>query len=124
MQLDSKQHVDFSHFIPGTQLDGMDANTFTQLQDMFDNIPEMYGTDGLGDNCPVALHYHLGCSEWYVRELDPETGDAFGYAILNGDTQNAEYGDFSLPELASLGATLDLDWDRKTTMGNVLQGLR
>jgi hypothetical protein len=41
-----------------------------------------------------------GGSDWYITELDKETNEAFGYAILNGDTQNSEFGYMNLNEFA------------------------
>jgi len=42
-------------------------------------------------------------SQWWLCEYDPEQGIAFGFAVLVGDTINAEFGYFSpLGELESL----------------------
>lgn len=49
----------------------------------------------------VYLHFFIGNSDWYVCEFDGE--DLFcGYAILNGDHLNAEWGYFSLSELREI----------------------
>jgi hypothetical protein len=64
-------------------------------------IPALYGTE----NIPVAekvihLHYFCGSADWYITELDPETGEAFGWAeILSG---GGEWGYAYLTELATL----------------------
>lgn len=65
-------------------------------------IPAIYGTE----DTPCAekivhLHYFVGACDWYVVELDAETGEAFGYANL-GDDQNAEWGYISLAELSTI----------------------
>lgn len=80
-------------------------------------MPVTYEQDGLGDAAIVNLHYFTGNSDWYITEKDKSgrgTEQAFGYAILNGDTDNAELGYISINELTSIGAELDLYWDSKT----------
>lgn len=47
------------------------------------------------------IHYFIGSSDWYVCEVD-EDNVGFGYAILNGDIQNAEYGYIDLNEVTTL----------------------
>lgn len=47
------------------------------------------------------IHYFIGSSDWYVCEVD-EDNVGFGFAILNGDIQNAEYGYIDLNEVTTL----------------------
>lgn len=47
------------------------------------------------------IHYFIGSSDWYVCEVD-EDNVGFGFAIINGDTQNAEYGYIDLNEVTTL----------------------
>lgn len=67
-------------------------------------IPELYETE---EQPPadklIYLHFFIGGSDWYVAEYD---GDDlfFGYAILNGDTQNSEWGYISFGELKAINA--------------------
>jgi hypothetical protein len=46
----------------------------------------------------IFLHFFIGGSDWYVAEFD---GDNlfFGYVVLNGDSECAEWGYFSFSEL-------------------------
>lgn len=65
-------------------------------------IPKLYETE----NVPLAekiiyLHFFLGSCDWYIAEYDGEDL-FFGYAILNGDRDNAEWGYISLSELKDL----------------------
>ncbi len=67
-----------------------------------DRIPRLYDTE----NQPIAekliyLHFFIGGCDWYIAEYD---GDDifFGYAILNGDLLNAEWGYISFSELKSV----------------------
>jgi len=81
-------------------------------------IPRLYETESipLKDKI-VHMHFFiLGC-DWYVTEFDGED-IFFGYAILNSDHQNAEWGYISLKELKELsinGIEIDreLHWEPK-----------
>ncbi len=68
----------------------------------FRNIPKLYGTEHemLADKI-VHAHFFIGGCDWYVIEWDGED-ICWGFAILNGDIQNAEFGYFSLDELKSI----------------------
>ena len=85
------------------------------IQDManrIDHIPIIYETEGNGE-AQCVLHYFdtLGSADWYVFELDLETGEAFGFTTLSGDIADpyAEFGYFDLSELCKMARTnLDL----------------
>ena len=47
---------------------------------------------------PCLLHYFNPTSDWYISELQKD-GSAFGYTVLNGDTENAEWGYIDIGEL-------------------------
>lgn len=93
------------------------------LSKLIKKMPESYETDGQGDKAVAFLHYFKNASDWYITERDKgdpndevqgEQLQAFGYAILNGDKQNAEAGYISIKELIGLGVELDLYWTPKT----------
>lgn len=66
-------------------------------------IPPLYATEEVPkDEKVVFARFFLSTSEWFICELDPETGIAFGFACLGGDTLNAEMGYVSLFELEGL----------------------
>jgi hypothetical protein len=77
--------------------------------------PALYSTENTPlEQTVIAAHYFIGGNDWYIAEYDPETGTAFGYTCLNMDTDNAEWGYVSLPELeqvrlGSLGAVIERD---------------
>ena len=79
-------------------------------------IPELYATDGLGlGDKLIYLHFFLGGCDWYVAEFDGEDR-FFGFAILNNNQHNAEWGYFSLQELRDLKVGMleiytDKHWD-------------
>jgi hypothetical protein len=80
------------------------------LEKLISTVPVTYEQDGEGDSAIVYLHYfHAGC-DWYITEKDieGEVQQAFGFAILNGDRDNAELGYISIAELVGNGAELDL----------------
>jgi hypothetical protein len=65
-------------------------------------VPRLYETE----NVPlkeklIYLHFFIGGSDWYIAEYDGENL-FFGYAILNGDEDMAEWGYVSFKELRDL----------------------
>ncbi len=68
-------------------------------QEQLAKIPKLYETE----NIPlkeklIYLHFFIGACDWYVAEYDGE--ELFwGYTILNGDFEMAEWGYFSFEEL-------------------------
>lgn len=93
---------------------------FIEVADTINKMPSTYHTDGQGDKAIAYLHYFKGGSDWYITEKDKGDGaqgaqeQAFGYAILNGDKQNAESGYVSIKELITAGVELDLYWNPKS----------
>ena len=73
---------------------------------MLKTIPALYATEAtpLAEKTLFA-HYFLGACDWYVAELDPETGLAFGHADLGMGLP--EWGYFNLVEME---ATLVHEW--------------
>jgi hypothetical protein len=45
----------------------------------------------------------------YICEYEPETGVMFGFVILNGDLQNAEYGYIDLAQIITI-SVMNLDY--------------
>jgi len=65
-------------------------------------IPKLYETehDPLKDKL-IYLHFFIGGCDWYIAEFD-EDDIFFGFAILNNDLQNAEWGYVSFRELREI----------------------
>jgi hypothetical protein len=65
---------------------------------MLKSIPVLYATEdtSLAEKTPHA-HYFIGGCDWYVAELDHETGFAFGHADLGMGFP--EWGYFDLVEM-------------------------
>ena len=88
---------------------------YNNLLKRFLDIPKLYFQDEKGKNAIVYLHYFSSGSDWYITELDKTTGEAFGYVILNGDTQNSEFGYIDINELvANDSIEIDLYWSLQT----------
>ncbi len=66
-------------------------------------LPKLYETEPtpLQDKI-VHMHFFVGGCDWYVVEYDLKKRIFFGFAILHGDLQDAEWGYFSLDELRKL----------------------
>ena len=77
-------------------------------------IPKLYETENvpLPDKF-IYLHFFLGGSDWYIAEYDGE--DLFwGYAVLNGDYVNAEWGYVSFSEMKAIKINGWLEVDCET----------
>lgn len=73
---------------------------FYPTADVLAKTPPLYGTENMGNaETIIVAHYFTGSSDWWIAEIDQETWEAFGYARLNGDDQNAEWGYVDLTEL-------------------------
>ncbi|MBU0506047.1 DUF2958 domain-containing protein [bacterium] len=64
----------------------------------------------------IHMHFFIGGCDWYATEYDQQDKLFFGFAILNNDLEMAEWGYFSLPELAELKSSFvevdrDLYWN-------------
>lgn len=95
----------------------------TKLADIISVMPGQYQTESIKTPDKIVhLHYFHGGSDWYIIEKDKGSTDdeiegvqyqAFGYVILNGDTQNAEWGYVDLKELIENNVELDFHWEPK-----------
>lgn len=91
--------------LPPLQLKAMEGNTeieeqVKRMNSEADIICELGETDNMKKH-PLFLHYFIGGSDWYICEWDGED-EFFGYAILNNDLHNSEWGYMSRTELLSL----------------------
>ena len=78
-------------------------------------IPKLYETEHtpIQDKL-IYLHCFIGSCDWYIAEFDGED-IFFGFAILNNDLMNAEWGYISFSELKGIniqGVEVDceLEW--------------
>lgn len=86
-------------------------------------LPRLYATEHLPwQQKAIWEHLYFGPSDWYAAEYDPSDRLFFGYAILNDDLQNSEWGYFGLDELKAIsirGFEIDRDllWKPKPAGG-------
>ena len=81
------------------------------------SIPRLYEAEHitLRDKI-IHFHFFIGGCDWYIAEFDSKD-TFFGFTILNGDLQNAEWGYVSFKELKDIkiGGYLEVDhnlyWD-------------
>jgi hypothetical protein len=95
-----------------------------------DRIPRLYQTEDvpLKDKL-IYLHFFIGSCDWFIAEYDGE--DLFwGYAILNGDHDMAEWGYISFTEMKEvkirgwLEIDRDINWQiRKASEINLIRNL-
>jgi hypothetical protein len=62
--------------------------------------PKIGATEGAKEH-PAIFHYFYGGTDIYICEFDSKDL-MFGYTILNGDLQNAEWGYTSLSEITRI----------------------
>ena len=83
--------------------------------DLANKLPMLGSEDGGGTaDKLITAHFFIGGCDWYLTEYDPNDDVAFGYAILNGDLQCAEWGYISIAELRDIkvaGGALEVDFD-------------
>jgi hypothetical protein len=71
-------------------------------KELLETIPRLYETESIPlKEKQIHLHFFIADCDWYVAEFDGN--DMFwGFAILNNDYFNAEWGYFCLSELKSI----------------------
>lgn len=82
------------------ELDSVKKRVYKQIMET-----PMQGSDSQN----FHLHYFNANSDFYVKEVDYGTNKQdYGFVVLNGDIQNAEYGYTSIAELLKNNFELDL----------------
>lgn len=82
-------------------------------KEVLDQVPRLYATEDVpAKDKLIHLHFFLGGCDWYAAEFDGED-IFFGFAILNNDHDNSEWGYFSFMELKALKVSgwLEVDFD-------------
>ena len=82
-------------------------------KEQLDRIPRLYETEQvpLRDKL-IYLHFFIGGCDWFIAEYDGQ--DIFwGFAILNGDLLNAEWGYIPFSELKEIAVrgVFEIDCD-------------
>lgn len=93
-------------------------------------IPKLYETEtiSLPDKL-IYLHFFIAACDWYIAEYDDK--DLFwGYAILNGDQVNAEWGYISFSEMKAikingwLEVECETEENRKIRKASEIKGIK
>jgi len=83
-------------------------------QQRLKTIPRLYETEHMPlEDKLIHLHFFIGGCDWYIAEFDGNDL-FFGFAILNNDLQNAEWGYISFGELKSIRIQNWLEIDCET----------
>lgn len=94
-------------------LRSLDADGVQEMQPVIDNIERQISSITKrqdGKQAIVKAHYFYGGSDWYVTEYE---GDSiiYGFAILNEDYENSEFGRSSIEEFNRVGRVeMDFYW--------------
>lgn len=57
----------------------------------------------------VGFHYFVGNSDFYISEIKSD-GTVFGYTILNGDVEMAEWGYQNIEEIINVSQWIEMDY--------------
>lgn len=80
-------------------------------KERLNKIPRLYETEEIPlKEKIIHLHFFLGSCEWFICEFDGK--DMFwGFVILNGDLEMAEWGYISFTELKSIKIGMGIEID-------------
>lgn len=96
------------------------SNTLSQL-------PDLYETEKiLPKEKIIHLHFFIGGCDWFIAEFDGNN-IFWGFAILNDDYLNAEWGYISFDELKSInvsGIEIDRDLFLKPQQASKIEKIR
>jgi hypothetical protein len=105
--------------IPYSQLAATSANIeaygepVERLNRTARSIPAIGATDGMKEH-PAMLHYFCGGTDIFICEYDGKD-QMFGFTILNGDYEMAEFGYISLSEIRRIAPmNLDYYWEEQS----------
>jgi hypothetical protein len=81
------------------------GHNFLPPKAVLGKTPMLRTTDGIPfDDKTIWVHYFCAAGDWWIAELDAETGEAFGYTSLSASPEGAEWGYVSLEELEQVNA--------------------
>ncbi len=76
-------------------------------------LPRLYSTESVPlPEKLIHMHFFLGSCDWYAAEYCPSDRLFFGYAILNDDFDNAEWGCFAYDEMRAIRTDSGIEIDR------------
>lgn len=100
--------------VPTWQLVLMNDDSKAKATALTEQTPLLYATEDVEANDKVIqLHYTVDGCHWWICEVNPDDQIGFGFVVLNGDWDYAEWGYIPIDELIQLGIPLDLAWEPK-----------
>ncbi len=73
-------------------------------------MPKLYSTENVKlEDKLIYEHFFLSSNDWFAAEYDKDDRIFFGYAILNGDLEMSEWGNFAYDELKEIKAPLKVN---------------
>jgi hypothetical protein len=89
------------------------AEPIDRLGRIIPAIPKIGATDGMSEH-PAKLHYFFGATDIFICEYDGKD-EMFGFNILNGDYEMAEFGYTSLSQIRHIPMmNLDYYWEEQS----------
>jgi len=71
-------------------------------KERLNEMPKLYETDHIQTKDKIIhLHFFFGTCDWFISEFDGN-GTFFGFAILNGNFEMAEWGYISIDSLKEI----------------------
>lgn len=101
---------DLKPFLPNSEYNVLSSSIREHVDALQDVIKQVEDAKHSKDENIAYLHYFSGGSDWYINNID-ENNIAFGYTMLNGDIEMAEFGYIDINEITSLGVELDLYYE-------------
>ena len=80
-------------------------------KERLDKIPKLYETEDIPlKEKEIFLHFFIGDCDWFICEFDGQ--DMFwGFVVLNGDLEMAEFGYISFNELKTIKIGMGIEID-------------
>lgn len=77
-------------------------------------LPKLYASENTPwEETAIHMHFFLAGCDWFMAEFGSEERIFFGYAILNQDLDNSEWGYTAFDEMRDLRiGPLEIDRDR------------
>jgi hypothetical protein len=104
------QYAIITQWLRSSIVDSEHAHIIETVYNMIKAVPR----SGSGDS-KAYLHYFVGATDWWIKDIDEDNDYVFGFTCLNGDTECAEYGYLSINEIANCHRLVNLDFYFKPT---------
>lgn len=78
-----------------------------------EKLPKLYETEEIPiKNKIIHMHFFIFATDWFIAEYDSKNKIFWGFVILNGDEQNAEWGYIPFSEIKEINISgIEVDRD-------------